>query len=170
MIGDEHFRALERMYHRAPCNRAIRPRLEVTRGEAEIRMAVTESMHHAAHAMHGAYFFKMLDDAAFFAANSLVTDVFVLTVSFDLKLLRPVSAGVIVSRGRVVRAGRRLIIAESELAAEDGRLLARGGGVFARSAIRLDGGVGYEIPAGAGGGGRPPAGGATKGGDDGRRS
>jgi acyl-coenzyme A thioesterase PaaI-like protein len=35
--------------------------------------------HHSIHAVHGSVYFKALDDAAFFAVNSLVEDVFVLT-------------------------------------------------------------------------------------------
>jgi len=46
-----------------------------------------------AHAMHGSVYFKCLDDAAFFAANSIVQEVFVLTVTFNVVLLRPVAAG-----------------------------------------------------------------------------
>ena len=41
-----------------------------------------EAAGHAAGAVHGSYYFKVLDDACYFAANSLVSDVFVLTVSF----------------------------------------------------------------------------------------
>jgi acyl-coenzyme A thioesterase PaaI-like protein len=45
-------------------------------------------------------YFKLLDDAAFFAVNSVVRDVFVLTVSFNIYLTRPVSAGELKASGR----------------------------------------------------------------------
>ena len=42
-------------------------------------------MFHTAGAAHGTLFFKMLDDAAFYAANSLVTDRFLLTTGSSNK-------------------------------------------------------------------------------------
>ena len=48
-------------------------------------------------------YFKLLDDAAFFAVHSIVTDVFVLTTSFNINLIRPVSSGVITAKGKVTR-------------------------------------------------------------------
>ena len=44
-------------------------------------------------AAHGTSYFKMLDDAAFYAANSLVTDRFLLTTAFNLLFTRPLGAG-----------------------------------------------------------------------------
>jgi hypothetical protein len=88
--------------------------------------------------------FRALDDAAFFAANSLVNDAFVLTVSFSIHFVRPVSTGVLHARGRVVHGGRRLFTAESHLFDDSGTLLGQGTGVFTKSAIALEPSVGYE--------------------------
>ncbi len=139
-----HFQALEAMYANGPINQFFRPAIHIEGGSAEVRMAVRPDMHHAAHAAHGAVYFKMLDDAAFFAVQSLVEDVFVLTVSFNLHLLAPVPRGEMVSAGRVVHQSRRLYVAESVLEV-DGQMVARGGGSFMRSAIRLDEKVGYAL-------------------------
>src|ERR1051325_363168 len=99
----EHFRRLERMYASAPINEYFAPRLQIPNaGVAELRLTIRPEFHHAAHAAHGAVYFKALDDATFFAANSLVEDVFVLTTSFNLYLTRPVSEGEIVATGHVV--------------------------------------------------------------------
>ncbi|NOZ79217.1 MAG: PaaI family thioesterase [Acidobacteria bacterium] len=149
MSGEEHFKALETMYASAPCNSELGPTLRVGRGEAEVQMVARPSMHHAAHAVHGAFYFKMLDDAAFFAANSLVEDVFVVTVSLDVELFRPVQEGRLIARGRVLHAGRKLLFAESVLSDAQGRLLAKGNGVFARSGVTLDERVGYGTEPGA---------------------
>ena len=48
-------------------------------GQARITFTIDERVFHAAGAAHGTSYFKMLDDAAFYAANSLVTDRFLLT-------------------------------------------------------------------------------------------
>ncbi|MCM3877843.1 MAG: PaaI family thioesterase, partial [Thermoanaerobaculia bacterium] len=83
------------------------------------------------------------DDAAFFAVNSLVTDVFVLTVTYNVYLTRPVTAGVMTAKGRVVNRSRNLFIAEAELVDDQGRSVGRGSGSFMRSAIPLSPAVGY---------------------------
>ncbi len=59
------------------------------RARRRSRFDVGPHLHHAGGAVHGANYFKAMDDAAFFAANSLVDDVFVLTVSFNVYFLRP---------------------------------------------------------------------------------
>jgi uncharacterized protein (TIGR00369 family) len=143
-VSDEqHFRKLERMYAGAPVNAFYRPTLEIGEGRAELRMTVRRDFFHAAGAVHGAVYFKALDDAAFFAAASLVEDVFVLTASFNLHMTRPVSAGELVAVGEVVHRSRRLLLAEAVLTDAGGSQLARGGGSFLRSSIPLDSELGY---------------------------
>jgi uncharacterized protein (TIGR00369 family) len=139
---DPHFEALERMYRAAPINRIHAPTLEVRDGEATIELDVTSELFHAAGAVHGAVYFKMLDDAAYFAANSLVRDVCHLTVSFTTYLTRPVTGGRLRARGRVVHRGRTHLLAEAVLFDEHDREVGRGSGMFARSEIAY-----AEIPA-----------------------
>lgn len=104
---------------------------------------VRRQLFHAADAVHGAVYFKLLDDAAFFAANSLVDDVFVLTVSFTVYFTRPVSQGEMKATGRVVHRSRRLVIAEAELVDSAGREIGRGSGTFMRSNVELSAVPGY---------------------------
>ena len=137
-----HCEALEAMYVNGPINQFFRPLIHIEEGVAEIRMTVTPQMHHAAGAAHGAAYFKMLDDAAFFAVQSLVRESFVLTASFQLYLLAPVTAGEMISTGRVVHRTKRQYLAEAIVEA-GGQVVARGSGTFVRSAIALDGRVGY---------------------------
>lgn len=144
-IDDEHFRKLERMYHQAAhINLFFRPTLHVSQGAAEILMPVRPEFFHAAHAVHGSVYFKALDDAAFFAVNSLVTDVFVLTASFNIYLLRPVTGGVLRAVGRIVHRSRSHFLAEAELFDGEERQVARGSGSFVRSNIALSPDVGYS--------------------------
>lgn len=141
---EEHYRRLERMYHSAPINAWHRPTLHVSEGQAEVVVTVRPDFHHAAGAVHGALYFKSLDDSAFFAANSVVFDAFVLTVTFNLVLLRPVSEGVITARGRLVHRSKSMLMAESELRDAEGRALARGSGTFAFGKIPLGPELGYR--------------------------
>jgi uncharacterized protein (TIGR00369 family) len=144
MPTDEHHRKLERMYLRAPVNDHYKPTIHIRDGEAEIVIPVRPEFFHAAHAVHGSVYFKAMDDAAFFAANSVVEDVFVLTASFTVYLLRPVTSGELRATGRLVHASRRLYVAEAEVVDADGRKVASGSGTFMRSTIALGPDVGYE--------------------------
>ena len=132
------------MYTCAPLNAHYNPTMHISDGRAEVTIPVRRELFHTANAVHGALYFKCLDDAAFFAVNSLVDDVFVLTVSFDLYLTRPISGGEMKATGRVVYRSRQLFVAEAELADQDGREIGRGSGTFMRSAIPLWPDIGYE--------------------------
>ena len=139
----EHFRSLERMYAAAPINEFYHPILEVRAGEAVIEIVANEKLHHAAGAVHGSVYFKMLDDAAFFAANSLETEVFVLTTSFTTYLTRPVSSGTMRSVGRVVNHNKSQFIAEAIVYDEKNNEIGRGNGIFVRSKLQLKDAAGY---------------------------
>jgi uncharacterized protein (TIGR00369 family) len=145
MPSEKHYRALETMYHHANCNAYYRPRLSISEGHAEIVIPVAPNLFHAAHAVHGSVYFKAMDDSAFFAANSLVPDVFVLTVSFSVYFTRPVTEGEMRGVARVVHQTKSLFTAEAVVTDSDGIEVGRGMGQFARSRIALDEKVGYVL-------------------------
>jgi len=134
----DHYRKLENMYHAAPVNRLYLPKLKVSEGKAVLTMEVDPAFFHAAQALHGSVCFKALDDAAFFAVNSLVQDFFIVTTTFNLYLLRPVHEGTLRAEGKVTYASKRLFTAEAALYVGPDRLVARGSGSFMRSKIRLE--------------------------------
>ncbi len=137
MTHVNHYLKLERMYAAAPINEYFKPQLKIERGKAEIRIQVRDDFHHSAGAMHGVVYFKALDDATFFAANSLVEDTFVLTAHFELDFLRPVSTGEVRALATVTSEDARRITASGELFDGDGNLVGRGTGLFARTGIPL---------------------------------
>lgn len=143
MPNAEHYRKLEALYRSAPINAFYEPAIEVSEGAARIEITARSAFWHAAHAVHGSVYFKALDDAAFFAANSLIDDAFVLTVSFHVHFLRPLTTGLMTATGRVLMSSRRLMVAEATLVDDDGRDIGRGSGTFARSRIALTSDVGY---------------------------
>lgn len=143
-MSEEHFKKLENMYHSAPVNKQYDPIIDVKNAEAMIQFDVKESYFHAAGAVHGYLYFKALDDATFFAANSLADDVFVLTTNFNIHLERPVSDGYIRGTGRVVANQSKQIIAEGTAHDADGNEIARGTGTFVKSNIELTADLGYE--------------------------
>jgi uncharacterized protein (TIGR00369 family) len=143
-----HFRALEALYASAPVNALFDSRLEIVgEGRSRIRFTVDERFHHAARAAHGTIYFKMLDDAAFYAANSLVTDRFLLTTAFNLHFTKPIRTGEVIAEGRWVSGRRRVFIAEAHLVDAEGDEIGRGTGTFMRSHIALSGLPGYRADA-----------------------
>ncbi|QQN75728.1 PaaI family thioesterase [Croceicoccus sp. YJ47] len=141
-----HWRALESLYRSAPINSTFPSRLTIGgEGVARIVFDVDERHFHAAGAAHGTLYFKMLDDAAFYAANTMVSDRFLLTTAFNLHFSRPVHAGRIVAEGQWISGRRRVLVAESRLVDEDGVEVGRGTGTFMRSQIALSGLPGYRL-------------------------
>jgi uncharacterized protein (TIGR00369 family) len=133
----EHFRKLERMYYSAPINEYFKPKILIEYGRAELRIPIRDEFHHTLGAIHGAVYFKALDDATFFAASSIVEDFFVLTASFHIEFLRPVVDGEIRAVAKVSSEGDRRIEATGELFDSEQNLVGRGTGIFARSKVRL---------------------------------
>lgn len=146
LAGEEaHFRALESLYRSAPINDGFVSKLEIIEaGVARIRFDVEERHFHAAGAAHGTLYFKMMDDAAFYACNSRVSDRFLLTTAFNLMFTKPLRPGPAVAEGRWISGKRRVLIGEARLIDSEGEEAARGTGTFMRSSIALAGLPGYR--------------------------
>ena len=144
--GEEaHLRALEALYDSAPINRLFQSRLILPdAGRSEIRFMVANESFHAAGAAHGTLYFKMLDDAAFYAANGLVSDRFLLTTAFNLHFTKPMRSGEARAEGRWISGKRRVFVAEARIVDSEGEECARGTGTFMRSHIALSGLDGYR--------------------------
>lgn len=111
MHSSPHLSALKSMYAAAPINDIYRQHMEISEGKAIIEIELSSKFHYSAGAVHGSVYFKLLDDAAFFAAQSLETEVFVLTTAFTTYLTRPVTSGRLKAVGRVVNQNKTRITA-----------------------------------------------------------
>ena len=142
-----HHRRLEALYRSAPVNLLFESDLVIDeRGHATIRFAVTEAAFHAAGAAHGTLYFKMMDDAAFYAANSLISDRFLLTTAFNLHFTKAMKGGEAIAEGRWISGRRRVFVAEARIIDSSGEECARGTGTFLRSHIALASLCGYRAP------------------------
>ncbi len=141
---NDHYEKLARMYKSAPIQ-ALYPQtfIDIKKGCAVIEIPIQHNHLHAANAVHGSVYFRMLDDSAFFAANSLVNDFFVLTVAFNTNLVRPVSSGILRSEGEVQSQKSNLITSESKLYDENNKIIGFGTGQFMISKIQLNEEIGY---------------------------
>jgi uncharacterized protein (TIGR00369 family) len=143
--ADAHYRALEQLYASAPINQLFRSALTLSEaGRSRIDFTVEPASFHAAGAAHGTLYFKMLDDASFYAANSLVSDRFLLTTAFNLHFTRPLREGRAFAEGRWISGKRRVFVAEARIVDTSGEECARGTGTFLRSHIALAGLAGYR--------------------------
>lgn len=148
-MDSQHFRFLENMYLQAPIVKAVYPgsAIRISRGTAVIECPAEPHYFHAADSLHGSVYFRMLDDAAYFAASSLEKTYFLLTAEFTIKFLRPVSGGLLKAEGRITDsdAAGRYIHAEALLYTSEGKIAAKGSGRFTRS-HRLLSTLGTETP------------------------
>ncbi len=144
---NDHYRGLERMYLQAPYNQQLYDdtTIEISEGQAIITTRVNPRHHHGGGAMHGSGYFRMLDDAAFFAVNSVLAGYMVYTVAFDLRLTRPVKSGMITSIGKLKPDSGKLYIAEAVLYDEQEQVIAHGTGKFMKSRIPINTIPGYKI-------------------------
>jgi uncharacterized protein (TIGR00369 family) len=144
-MTERHFKKLRNMYLKANINTMIfdSTTCDISLKKSEISLNITEKYFHALGAIHGSVYFKLLDDAAFFAASSLVEDVFVLTASFTINITRPVNQGSIKAIGNVRFESNNLIVAESSLYNAEGKEIAFGTGNFTKSKISLKDTEGY---------------------------
>ncbi len=141
-----HFQKLENMYLNANINTMVfdSTTCKITEGRAEIGLSIAEKYFHALGAIHGSVYFKLLDDACFFAVNSIVEDAFVLTTSFNINLIRPANQGKIKAIGDIKHKSRDLYVATATLYNEDGKEIAFGTGNFVKSKILLSADIGYQ--------------------------
>src|SRR3546814_12948862 len=86
----------------------------------------------------------MMDDAAFYACDSLLTDRFLLTTAFNLNFTRPLKGGEVIAEGRWVSGRRRVFVGDARLIDAAGEEAARGTGTFMRSHIYLTSLDGYR--------------------------
>ena len=141
MTRDPHFQALEKMYLDAPINAFYDPRIEVSDAEAIVEIEVSEKLFHSAEAVHGSVYFKMLDDAAFFAASSLEKEVFVLTTSFTTYLTTVSYTHLTLPTILLVYQNKSQLIAEAVVYDAQGNEVGRGSGIFVRGRVPL-----LEVP------------------------
>ena len=145
-MNTTHFKKLERMYLQANVNTMVfnSTSCNIKEGEAEIGLTISEKYFHALGAAHGSVYFKLLDDACFFAVQSLVEDVFVLTTSFNINLIRPVNQGLIKAVGKLKYTSKEIFVAEANLYNYEGKEIGFGTGNFTRSKIVLSEEIGYK--------------------------
>ena len=139
-MKNSHFKKLEKIYLNAKVNKEIYSNTEIIiqKNYSEIKMPIKKDYFHALDAIHGSVYFKMLDDAAFFAAQSIVEDYILLTASFKITFKMPVLNGYIKSKGKLCSVSQKEFTAEAKMYNSKNELVAFGNGIFKKSKISID--------------------------------
>jgi len=93
-------------------------------GDATLSLQIRDDFKQNAGVVHGGVIASLIDSATAFAIIPLLNaDERTTTVDLTISYLRPLTAGSMVARAKVLRAGKRLIVVSAELF-DDGRTLA----------------------------------------------
>ena len=86
------------------------------RGRGESRLEITENHSQQDRFVHAGVMATMADHTAGYAGFSMVPeDRRILTMEFKINYLRPVAGSSLVCRSRVIKEGRKVLVAESEI-------------------------------------------------------
>lgn len=120
---------LQRFHEGSPIGRHLGMRLSFEGEEAILDLPHDPRLDHALGATHGGVIATLIDNAGWFAA-ALRYDCWIATVEFSVRLLEPATRSHLRARGRLVRGGERLAVAEMEVRDGEGALVAVGSGTY----------------------------------------
>ena len=103
---------------------------ELRRGYCRIRLPSRPELLNQGGTIHGGLFAVVVDHAAGTAASTMAGEnERVVTAEYKVNILRPGDCDAMVTEGQVIKAGRRLVVAEADVFGEKGnerKLLAKG--------------------------------------------
>jgi len=133
-----HFDRLIKIYAKAPIHNFYKGiELVVEENKSTVILPITPNFFQGGMSTHGSVYFKLLDDAAYFACQSVIEDFFIVTTNFNISLLRPINKGNITAIGKVDFTSQQLFTATAELFDARGRLCGKGQGQFMKSKLPL---------------------------------
>ena len=136
-MNKKHFKNIINVYSNAPINQLFKPKMKVSLGQCEIEMKISKNFHHSANSFLGSIYFKMLDDAAYFASQTHEKEFFLYTVNFEVNFIKTVSKEVIISKGKLLKKSSNKLISKAMLYGCNGEEIGYGKGIFVKSNILL---------------------------------
>jgi uncharacterized protein (TIGR00369 family) len=96
-------------------------------GKSRLKMVVEEKHFQPFGMVHGGVYASVVDAAAFWAVYPQIDDDFgITTVELKLNYLAPTSSGSLISKGKSIKVGKSICLAEASVEDEKGKLLAHG--------------------------------------------
>ncbi|KAB1065737.1 PaaI family thioesterase [Salibacter halophilus] len=143
-MPQDHLKKLENLYYAAPINEALNPTISISENISSIEQFIGQSQCHAGQFAHGSVIFKLLDDAAYFAAASSQTEFFLVTASYEIKFKKPAPVGHYKAIGELIDSSGRLLKAKSKVIDENDQIIAKGKGLFIPTKQQLSHLKGYS--------------------------
>jgi len=96
-------------------------------GESRLEIAIEEKHFQPFGMVHGGVYASVVDAAAFWAVYPQIDDDFgVTTVELKLNYLAPTSSGSLIAKGKSIKVGKSICLAEAWVEDETGKLIAHG--------------------------------------------
>src|SRR4030095_13231453 len=131
---DRQDRLIE-LFHGAPIAQTTGMRLHYNEnGQAIFEMPYNPGFDHALHQVHGGLIATMIDNAGWFTAAPRF-EYWIATIEFTTRLHEPVEKEPLISVGKIIRMGKRLVSCEAEVKTQEGRLIATGAGTFTVTSV-----------------------------------
>jgi len=113
--------------------------IDVKRGELELELVVRPEMANPTGLLHGGMQCAMMDDTIGIAGATLGYEGFLISVDFHVDYLGRVKVGERVRvKGQIVREGRRILHAMTEIHDMEGKLVATGSSNLTRTSFKPD--------------------------------
>ena len=117
-------------YLKHPMHNGLDLSIDYESGNANLSMKIHSSTLNLVGILHGAHYFKLMDDACFFAALSLKKSKFVATANFTIHYFRPASSGRLIAVARVLEHFGSRYVCECVIKDEGGKKYGCGSGLF----------------------------------------
>ena len=117
-------------YLKHPMHHNLNMNVELGKNSATITMTIHDSVINLVGILHGAIYFKLIDDACFFAALSAQESSFVATSNMTIHYLKPASKGVLIAHAKMITKQGRKYLCECEIKDEEGTIYTYGSGSF----------------------------------------
>ena len=125
-----HFATLIRLFDSAPIKHSFGMELSYREdGRAVFDLPYNSKLNHALGDTHGGIIATLLDNAGWFTVAAHY-GMWVVTVDLNIHLLEGAGQSDLVAVGRLVRAGKKLAVADMEVRSKKGSLIAIGSGSF----------------------------------------
>lgn len=129
--------SLATLYVNHPMHDHLHLDLTVKKGESTLAMDVHPSCLNLVGTLHGSLYFKLMDDACFFAALSMNHHAFVATATFTIHYFTPVSSGRLTAKASVVEQMNSKYMCECVIVDQDTTKIGYGSGLFVAPKVPL---------------------------------
>ena len=83
-MDNNHLKNLINIYNIASINKFYKPKINLSLGKSKIEKKIKNNFFHTGGSVHGSIYFKILDDAVYFASQTQKKKYFLYTINFQI--------------------------------------------------------------------------------------